>query len=435
MFTSTDTSRISRRRFLKNTGALLAAGTAFPMLVPARALGLDGEVAPSNRITVGVVGTRQGMSSIRSILPFADAQVVGACDVDSRRAVESAALINRHYQSTVAKPYGDYRELFAKAKLDAVVLAAPDHWHGIMAVTAARAGIDIYGEKPLAHTFAEGRAIVDAVKQHGRVWQTGSWQRSIAKFREAVELVRGGCIGKVSRVEVGTIGDFNSYKVRSAGGSPGRPPEHLDYEMWLGPALWRPYDPRITHYNWRWSLDFGGGNLMDWVGHHVDIAHWALNLDHTGPVKVRGISATYSEAPSWDAERTYTYECTYASGQVITVGGDIAPGAKFFGEDGKWLYVDRGKFEVSDPAILRQPGEPVYRSDNHWRNFIDCVKTRATTITPADVAHRSATVGHLGHIALMTGRTLHWDPETETIKDDPGATALLRPVYRSPWAL
>ncbi|MDR2845402.1 MAG: Gfo/Idh/MocA family oxidoreductase, partial [Puniceicoccales bacterium] len=385
---------ISRRRFLQNAGMALAAGVVFPALIPARALGRDGAVAPSNRVAVGVVGTGQGMSSIRRMIPFPDVEVVGVCDVDAGRVAGSVRNIEQMSGRKAAKPYSDFRELFAKAHLDAVVLAAPDHWHGVMAVMAARAGIDIYGEKPIAHTFAEGRAIVDAVKQHGRVWQTGSWQRSVGNFRQAVELVRNGRIGKISYVEVGTTGDFANFKIRSAGGKLGEPPQVLDYDMWVGPAQWQEYDPRVTHYNWRWVLNFGGGNLMDWVGHHLDIAHWAMDLDGTGPVSVSGVGE-YAVSGAWDAERKYLYECTYANGLVIKVGGEVAPGAKFFGENGKWIYVDRGKLTASDPAILKQAPAAdeyhVYRSDNHWRNFIDCVKSRSETITPAHVAHRSAT--------------------------------------------
>jgi predicted dehydrogenase len=432
----------SRRRFLKNTAAALAAGALFPAIAPSRALGRDGFVAPSNRIALGVVGAGQGAYNLNRCY-FNDVQVVAGCDADTVRLQGLIRGINGQYKRDVAKGYQDFREMFAKANLDAVILAAPDHWHAIMAIAAARAGIDIWGEKPLGHTLAEGRAIVNAVKQHGVVWQTGSWQRSLAYFRRVVELVRNGRIGKVSHVEVGTCGDWGRPKRRSTGGTLGKPPAHLDYEMWLGPAQYQDFNPDITHYNWRWVLNFGGGNLMDWVGHHLDIAHWAMRRDDTGPVKIEPEDVLYStpepNAP-FDAERRYRYKCTYADGLVITVGGEIPPGAKFYGENGKWIYVDRGRpLQASDPEILKDiigpDEEQVYRSDNHWRNWFDCIRTRQTTSAPVEIGHRSASVGHLGHIAIQTGRAIHWDPVTETIKGDPAASALLYPAYRAPWAL
>jgi predicted dehydrogenase len=315
-----------------------------------------------------------------------------------------------------------------------------------MCVAAARAGLDIYGEKPIAHTLKEGRAIANAVAQHGRIWQTGMWQRSTKNFLQAVQLVRSGRIGKVARVEVGTLGDFGNptepprYAAVTRAkdrGSLGKPPSNLDYDLWLGPAQLQEYDPRIIHYNWRWVLNFGGGNLLDWVSHHLDIAHWGMDFDRTGPVKVTG-SANFATENPWDAPRTYKYECTYANGAVISV--DSSNGTKFFGENGQWIYVTRGKINASDPSILQYDPRPeeikdVYVSPNHWRNFIDCVKSRRETITPAETGHRTASVGHLGLIAALTGHTLHWDPVTETLKDDPGASALLQPVYRSPWTL
>ncbi|MDR3229122.1 MAG: Gfo/Idh/MocA family oxidoreductase [Puniceicoccales bacterium] len=439
-------SQLSRRNFLKNAAAALATAAVFPALVPARALGRDGNVAPSNRVALGVLGMQQGWDSFRNCLSFDDVQGAALCDVDSERLNGRLREAHGRPNGRGAKGYHDFRDMFANGKLDAVILAAPDHWHGIMCVAAARAGLDIYGEKPLAHTLKEGRAIVEAVKQHGRIWQTGMWQRSTDNFYRAVSLVRSGRIGKVNRVKVGTLGDFGNPAqppryatvIRPQDrGSFGKPPANLDYEMWVGPAQWQEYNPRITHYNWRWVLNFGGGNLLDWVSHHLDIAHWGMDFDRTGPAKVTGSARFATNAP-WDAPRDYKYECTYATGEVITV--DSSDGATWYGENGQWIYVTRGRLRASDPSILAYDPKPeeisgVYRSRNHWRNFIDCIKARRETITPAETAHRTASVGHLGLVAAITGRTLNWDPVAEVIKDDPGANALLHPVYRSPWAL
>ncbi|MDR2862580.1 MAG: Gfo/Idh/MocA family oxidoreductase [Puniceicoccales bacterium] len=434
---------MSRRRFLQNAGMALAAGIAFPAVIPARALGRDGEVAPSNRIALGVIGLQQGWNDgFVGSLNQRGVQGVAICDVDGERVQNKLRELQKRDNGKGAVGYKDFREMFAKANLDAVVIGAPDHWHGIMGVTAARAGLDIYGEKPLAHTLAEGRAIVSAVKQHGRVWQTGSWQRSRGNFYRAIELVRNGRIGKLARIEVGTHGGWGNKGGKPLPATYGKPPAHLDYDLYVGPAQWHEYDPRVVHYNWRWTLHFGGGNLMDWVGHHVDIAHWGAGKDDTGPVKIEPIEADFSTDAPFDAERTYHYKCTYADGLVIEVNS--ASGTKFIGEDGRWLYVNRSGrrgngLDASDPAILKEVIGPEeyhpYKSDSHHANFIDCIRTRRTTITPAETAHRSASVGHLGHISLITGRTIHWDPVTETIKDDPAASKLLAPSYRSPWVL
>jgi predicted dehydrogenase len=432
---------LSRRRFLQNAGMTLAASALFPALIPARALGRDGNVAPSNRLTMGLIGTRQGWGDIQAFLGFKDVQTIAICDVDINRARDLARQVDGRYHTQGTRAYQDFRELFAKEKLDTVISAPPDHWHAIIAIAAARAGIDIYGEKPLAHTLAEGRAIVEAVKQHGRIWQTGSWQRSEFNFYRAAELVRSGALGKISHVHVGTLATDNGF-AHSLRTNPdqskiGKPPSHIDHDLWLGPAAYMDYDPRWSVYHWRWVLNFGGGNLMDWVGHHVDIAQWGLDFDSTGPVEVKG-RGVYSTKLPWDAETQYEYECTYANGQIIKVGSNYPNGTKFFGEDGKWLHVDRGMLKASDGILnieLGSSGKPTYRSSNHSRNFIDCVKSRRSTITPAETAHRAASIGHLGHIAIQTGRTLKWNPETETIANDPEASALLKPVYRSPWVL
>jgi predicted dehydrogenase len=390
---------------------------------------------------MGLVGTHQGWGDMQNFLPFKDVQATAICDVNIARAKDIANQVDRRYRTSGTRAYQDFRELFASEKLDTVIIAPPDHWHAIIAIAAARAGIDIYGEKPLAHTLAEGRAIVNAVKQHGRIWQTGSWQRSDSRFFRAVELVRGGAIGKISHVQVGTLATQNGFS-DSLGSKPdsskiGKPPADIDYDLWLGPAAHMDYDPRWNVYHWRWILNFGGGNLMDWVGHHVDIAQWGLDFDKTGPVEIKG-TGVYSTKLPWDAETKYKYECTYANGQVIKVGSGYASGAKFFGENEKWIHVDRGLLRASGGILeteLGSSGKPTYRSTNHYRNFIDCVKNRSETITPVETAHRSASVGHLGHIAVQTGRTIKWDPVTETIANDPLASSLLKPVYRSPWVL
>ncbi len=426
---------LSRRHFLRNAGIVAGTAIVFPHIIPARALGLNGTVSPSNRIVLGALGMGHGHHNMSQFLGMDDVQVVAVCDLDTTQRAKGLNTINSKYDNKAARGYNDFRDMFAKENLDAVMLAAPDHWHAILAVTAARAGIHVWGEKPLAHTLAEGRAVCNAVRQNNVVWQTGSWQRSVPNFRQAADLVRNGRIGKISRIEVGTYGGFPGASIKLPEGTQlGKPPANLDYELWLGPAPWREYDPRISHFHWRWNLDFGGGHLMDWVGHHVDTAQWAMDLDGTGPVKISGTGKYGTDAP-FNAELEYEYRCTYAGGleMIVSSKGD---GTKFIGENG-WIHVGRGFLKTSSPEISANPARDdekhVYRSENHWRNFIDCIKDGRKTITPVETAHRTASIGHLGHIAIRTGRTIHWDPATETIRDDAGATAMLTPKYRAPW--
>jgi len=439
---------LSRRRFLATVAGAFALPAAFPALAPARALGRDPVVpAPSNRITLALVGASQGMVNLERCLPFADVQVVAVCEADALRGERAVGRVNQFYAGTGgaggARLRRDFREMFDRDAPDAAILAAPDHWHGIMAVEALRRGIDVFGEKPLAHTIAEGRAICEAVRRHGRVWQSGSWQRSVPAFRRAAELVRSGALGKVSHAEVGTYGHIPDARPRPA--DYGRPPATLDYDMWVGPAAWTPYDSRVTHLRWRYVMNYGGGRLIDFVGHHYDIAQWALGLDATGPLSVAGTGEVARVEP-YDALADYEYTCEYAGGLTLRVGSKITPGVKFFGERG-WLFVGRGRginapatLLASSPEILDAPAPAapvagIKTVANHWRDFLDSVRSRAETIAPAEAGHRAASVGHLAHTAILTGRKLRWNAATETVAGDPAANALLRPAFRAPWGL
>jgi predicted dehydrogenase len=429
----------SRRRFLGTAAAAFAAA-AFPDLIPARALGREGGVpAASNRIALGLVGTSQGWVNAERLLPFPDVVLTAICDTDSTRMARAVTRANEHYKGATARPWKDFREMFASARLDAVVLAAPDHWHGVMGVAAVRAGLDVFGEKPLAHTLAEGRAVCEAVRTHGRVWQTGSWQRSVPIFHRAAELIRGGALGTISHVECGTLGGAPAPAPTPE--NLGKPPAHLDYEMWVGPAQWTDYDPRVTHLRWRYVSNYGGGRLIDFVGHHVDIALWALGLDHTGPVRMRG-NGDFATTPPYDIETRYEYECEFANGLRLLASSEFQQGAKFYGDRG-WLLIGRGRgingaafLRASDPRLLEEAvPDSLPRRDNHWRDFVDCVKSRSTPIAHAEAGHRSASIGHLAHIAIQTGREIRWDPVSENILDDPSASALLRPVFRGQWGI
>src|SRR5258707_366820 len=259
-------SKVTRRQFLALTGAALT----LPTLISSRALG---ELAPSKRITLGVVGCGgMGTSNTRAFLEKKDCQVVAACDVDQQHLAQLVGVVNKHYQNKDCKPYRDFRELMARSDIDAVMLAVPDHWHELVAVEAARHKKDIYGEKPLARTIAEQQAMVKAVHENHCIWQTGSWQRSVATFRKAAEIVRNGLIGDVTHVEVGLPSGHNDSGHTAQFMTPSDPPPELDYDLWIGPSKMMPYIRGRIHKNWRWNYNTGGGQLMDWIGHHCDIA-------------------------------------------------------------------------------------------------------------------------------------------------------------------
>lgn len=430
---------VSRRVFLQRAGWVSAGAVVAPSMIPASALGQDGRPAPSERIVIGCVGVGgMGTGNMNSFLHYGDAQVVAVCDVDANHRQAAINTVNEKYGNQDCKGYTDFRELVTRKDIDAISLATPDHWHSIPAILAANNGKDIYGEKPLSHSFAEGRAMCDAVAKNNRIWQTGSWQRAQDNFRFASELVLNGRIGKVHTVEVGLPVDGTVYQKVAV--KPQTPPEHLDWNFWLGPAPVAPYQPERVHFHWRWILEYGGGALMDWIGHHNDIAHWGLGYDTTGPISVEGSGESQTEGIYNTA---FKFRCVakYKTGVEIILAGnqpDIPTGTRWIGENG-WIYVDRGKIDAEPHSLLEEKlGENeihLYKSPGHHREFLDSIKSRKPTLTPAEVAHRSATPGHLALIAMKLGRKLRFNPDTEMILDDPEAEALLKPRMRAPWSL
>jgi predicted dehydrogenase len=435
------TRGLGRREFLKKAPLALAGAAAFPAIVKASTLGRGGAVPPSDRIVMAGIGFgMQGPSNMRSFLGKTEVQWVAVCDLDEAHLEQAQEIVNTQYGNEDCATYKDYRALFARGDLDAVSIAVPDHWHAILSIAAVSAGLDVYGEKPFTHSLREGRALSDAVKRYGRVWQTGSWQRSVHNFHRAAELVRNGRIGKIQRVEVGLPAGHFDFAKTFGQEQLESPPAGFDYDTWIGPAPWTPYCTARVHMNWRWNMDFGGGQLMDWVGHHLDIAHWGLGLDLTGPVEVSG-RGEFPKTGIYNSAMRYWVEARYADGTPMVLAGgypEIQSGTKWIGEYG-WVWVNRGGFE-SQPANLVNaiigPNETwLYRSRDHYQNFLDSVRSRAQTIAPAEVAHRSASVGHLGVIAIETGRTIKWDPATETLIGDPAAERLLSRSYRRPYQL
>jgi predicted dehydrogenase len=464
---------MNRRHFLTTTGAALV----LPLILPGCATGTGRRPRPSNRINLGIIGWgMQGPHNTRSFLAEKDCQVIAACDLNQVNLQKAVDTINQHYDNKDCAAYHDYREMMAREDLDAVMLAVPDHWHELVATEAARRGLDIYGEKPLAKTIAEQQSIVRAVQKNKIIWQTGSWQRSQAQFRKAAEIVRSGLIGKVTRVEVGLPSGHKDFAhtapelIAKLAELPGKiddlskvvpgtpewdiavtaPPAELDYNTWIGPSQMEPYIRQRVFMNWRWNYNTGGGQLLDWVGHHVDIAHWGLGFDHSGPSEIEGHGEFPAPNALWNTCTRYRIELKYPQDITMIIAGghdDIQGGTKWIGTDG-WVLVNRSEvdktnpsgFDASNPAWKKGKSLPealrtakLYESPGHWRNFLDCVKSRQPTLAPVETAHHSAIPGHLGLISLLTGRKIRWDNASETILDDPEASRLMTREYRAPW--
>ena len=433
---------ISRRSFI----ATSAAALALPTIVPSS---IFGQNRPSNRIAVGVIGWgMQGPEDTRNFLAAEDCRMVAACDLDKKHLADAVDTINQNYQNKDCAAYHDYRELLARKDIDAVIMAVPDHWHALVATEAARQKKDVYGEKPLAKTIAEQQAIVRAVEQNNIIWQTGSWRRSQASYRRAAEIVRNGIIGKVKTVEVGLLDGHIDFIAQFSGTDPSReiqpPPPELDYETWVGPSTMQPYIQARVHMNWRWNYNTGGGMLMDWIGHHCDIAHWGMDCDRSGPSEIEGHGDFPPTTDIFNTATTYRIELKYPQDIHMTIAGgdpDIEQGTKWIGTDG-WLAVTEWGFECSKPEFTGSKNLPdalrkvkLYESPGHARNFLECVKSRQPTVAPVQTGHHSTIPGHLGLISMLTGRRIQWDVAKEEIIGDPAASKLLSREYRAPWKL
>ena len=415
----TDTN-LSRRTFLTSAAATLAIPTILPRSV----------FGANEKVVTGHIGVgNQGKGNLLAFLKNAGA----VCDVDSQRLATAATILEK---SGVAKPgfYKDYRELLDRKDIDAVVITVPDHWHALQTIHACQAGKDVYCEKPLSLNVSEGRAMVDAARKHERVVQTGSQQRSDERFRRACELVRSGKIGKVQAVLCGIPGvNWTPPPVPDTDA-----PAELDYDRWLGPAPKRPYNEKHVHYNFRFYWDYSGGQMTNFGAHHIDIAQWGLGMDDSGPITTEG-SAKFHPQKWYEVPDECRVYHSYANGVTLIVGQkqkDIPGGVTFIGTSGR-IYVDRKKI-TSEPADIAktEPSESDVRlevSKNHHENFLNCVKSRKRPIADVEIGHRSATICHLGNIALRTGRRLQWDPVKETIVGDPEAAAMLTRTYRSPY--
>ena len=404
---------IPRRKFLTTTAAVLGlAPMAYLRAQPGSA---------NDEILMGCVGLGgQGSGNMGNFLNIAGVRVVAVCDVDSIQAAKAKAKVDEFYKNTDCKIYAHHADLLQHPGLDVVSLATPDHWHARIGIDCANAGKDVYGEKPFTWGLAEGRMLVDAMAKNKCVWQTGSWQRSGGEFRRFKALIENDTLGKITRFECGTPSGMSIHQyvpVDQVGAMIGHPPAHLDWKTYSAPVGEFAYHPMIHPWNWRWHSSFGGGQLLDWVGHHVDIALWTLGLDGTGPVKMEG-SGEKGDHEFLNTYTEYSYKGTFADGRVLEVRSDFA-GTKFTGEKG-WIHVDRGELLASDREMLRNlPADFSTKPPSHYQDFIDCVRSRKLTVAPAEAAHRAASFGQLAIVAMDTKQTLNWDPKTEKVLDNP----------------
>lgn len=430
---------LSRRTFIKSA-AVVALGA--PYVVSASVLGADGARSPSDRIQIASIGFRaQGGGHLRSLLNNKDVRITALCDVDQKVLDGGLASAEKAYGEEKAggtfkgtATTRDFREIMARPDVDAVVIATPDHWHGCIAVAAAKAGKDIYCEKPMSLTIAGGRAMVEAVNRYGRVFQTGSQQRSGGEFRQACELVRNGYIGKLKHVEVGIPG--NNRKCDPTWEPQPVPPE-LDYEMWLGPAPWAPYHVQRCHYDFRFLLAYSGGQVTNWGAHYLDIAQWGIGADDSGPVEVQG-NGEFPRTGLFTTATKVDFTCTYANG--VTLQCKTGSGyTKFVGDAGE-VYVTRGRITTTPASLAKQKMGAteihLYAPHgSHMTDFLYCMRTRERGSAHVEIGHRSASVCHLGNIAMLLNRTVKWDPKAEQFIGDDDANRMISRAPRAPWAL
>jgi predicted dehydrogenase len=446
--------RLSRRQTL---GAIAA-----PMIVPSSVFGQN---APSNRVTIGAIGVGRisRVHDMKEIHKHADAQIVAVCDVDTKRLGAGMQLVDDRYAASTGKSYSgtrgytDYHELLAAKDIDAVLVSTPDHQHAPLAVHAVQAGKHVYLQKPASLTIAEGRRMADEVKKSGRILQIGSQQRGQdpwPQFHRACELVRNGRVGKLKQVEIGLPGDPSGPE------APRMPiPPNLNYDAWLGttPEVYyteigvHPQNSFEDRPGWLRIEQFGAGMITGWGAHHVDIAHWGMDMEHSGPVEIWG-SAEFPTSGLWNVHGPFETHARYANGVTMTISGALPNGVKFIGDKG-WVFVQRTgsvsssdpskpadiPLTASDPKILASVIGPneihLYKAPEQHRNWLDAILSGAVVSAPAEIGHRACSTCLLHHIAMKTGRRLKWDPVAETFIGDDAANAMLSRPQRAKYAI
>jgi len=417
------TKRLSRRAFVGRAGAALAV----PYFISASALGAEGRPAASERITMGTIGCGgRGMSDLGSFLGNGDVQMVAVCDLQASRRNLGKKKVDDYYRTNDCIAYQDIFEILDRDDIDAVLIATGDNWHTMASILAARAGKDMYCEKPMSVAVTEGRGLCDAMERYGVIFQCGTQRRSVPRFRFAVELAQSGKLGELKTLyaEKAPGEWFKYHPYATLPPEPEPPKDVCDWDRWLGPAPWRPYNKTyLTRRFWMCSFDFSGGALTEWGSHTADLCQWANNADDTTPV-----------------------EFEHAEGTIVA---HYANGARLFFEEGKWpLHVrfvgTEGEVYVDDDGNITAKPESLlaerrfgkgYPQGNHVRNFLDCVKSRQRPIAPAEGAHRANSTCQVANICLQLGRSLKYDPAKEQFVGDPTADRMLSRPQREPWRL
>jgi predicted dehydrogenase len=422
----------------------VAGFIGFPYVLPSSVFGGNGVVAPSNRITLGFIGTGNiNTHHCRTFLAEKDARIVAVCDPVAARREGHRDNINQVYGDNGCADYRDFRELLARKDIDAVCIGTPDHWHAAQAIAAMQAGKDVYVEKPLTLTVAEGRQVVEVATAYGRILQTGLQRRSSGAFRNVCELVRNGRIGRLIRMEVGIIGINKGVQARQ--NFPKTPvPDNFDYDLWLGPAPFAPFCPqRVTRGNevcyWYYISDYTAGFITGNGVHFVDIAQWGLG-DEVKPLEVNTLSANIPADGLVDDAIAWQSEIVYENGVTISYSSQGNPhpdGIRFIGTEG-WIHITGGGTLSANPTdVLSSTIGPneihLYASPGHHRNFLNCIKTRRPAAARAEIGHHATTTCNLVEISARLGRKLIWDPKTERFINDEAANRFLSRAMRSPW--
>lgn len=445
---------MNRRKFLAKA-ALGTSAVAVPAFIPAPVLGRAGFTPPSDRITIGCIGLGgQGIHNMRALASQPDTEILALCDVQGyagenpfgaaglRVAQEKLRELPNYADRKKRSEFRDFRELLERKDIDAVTVCTPDHWHGLITIAAANSGKDIYCEKPLTNTIAEGRAVCDAVHANARILQTGSHERSNDTVRFTCELIRNGHIGELREIVVNMPNNDPHHERLKADRSEKLPmpvPESLDWDLWLGPTQWRPYIEKGCHVWWRFIFETGGGEMTDRGAHILDLAQFINKADDSGPVRIEA-KGKQLDNTLYDAFIEYQFECHYKNGVKLIGTSEGERGLKLVGSEG-WIFIHihGGRLEADPVSLLTETVGPkdihIERSPGHHRNFLDAVKTRRNPMAPAEVGHRTGSLCHLLNIAMLTGKSLDWDPVQETITNYPEVNQYLKRPMRAPWHL
>jgi len=418
---------LSRRAFLRGAAAATGGLLACPTIITSTALGGQGRPAASERIVMGTIGYGGRAGYVMGALMVQpDVQMVALCDVKRNRREAGKAAMDKKYGNTDSKTYLEMFDLLGRSDIDACLIATGDSWHSLAACLTAKAGKDMYCEKPMSVVVAEGRAVAETMRRYGRIFQCGTQRRSLDHFRFATDLVQRGMLGELRDIYAEKAPWWmETYETRLPA-EPEPPREEFDWNRWLGPAMWRPYNKKYaTRGFWGGHLDFAGGSYTEWGSHTVDLCQWAAQKDHTSPVDYEPVGSDVV--------------ARYADGLKLHITQPIGKGScgvRYEGTEG-WVQVDdSGTIDVY-PESLRAAwrlgkGYPV---DNHVRNFLDCIKTRQQPVAPAEGAHHSITACHVANICRRLGRPVKWDPDKEVFIGDDEANRFVSRAYRQPWRL